>query len=96
VLANFTKNLSGKGEVELPGDKMIQQIWCIPFLLDQNKMLGLQREFLQLNVLEHARLLKIEDLNWSKRCCKVSSTLPVAPDQESNTVKTKYFNLFPA
>ena len=43
--------------------------------------LRLRAEFDDLNVLEHSRVLKIEDLNETKRVCKVSSTLLVPPDQ---------------
>ena len=42
----------------------------------------LRAEFGDLNVLEHSRVLKIEDLNEEKRVCKVSSTLLVPPDQK--------------
>ena len=42
---------------------------------------ALRAEFDDLNVLEHSRVLKIEDLNETKRVCKVSSTLLVPPDQ---------------
>ena len=42
---------------------------------------ALRREFEELNVLEHSRLLKIEDLSEAKRTCKVSSTLLVPPEQ---------------
>ena len=42
---------------------------------------ALRAEFDDLNVLEHSRVLKIEDLNEVKRVCKVSSTLLVPPDQ---------------
>ena len=38
-------------------------------------------EFDDLNVLEHSRVLKIEDLSESRRVCKVSSTLLVPPNQ---------------
>ena len=41
----------------------------------------LRAEFDDLNVLEHSRVLKIEDLSESRRVCKVSSTLLVPPNQ---------------
>ena len=41
----------------------------------------LQAEFDDLNVLEHSRVLKIEDLSEARRVCKVSSTLLVPPNQ---------------
>ena len=42
---------------------------------------ALRAEFDDLNVLEHSRVLKIEDLSEAKRVCRVSSTLLVPPDQ---------------
>ena len=41
----------------------------------------LREEFDGLNVLEHSRVLKIEDLSEARRVCKVSSTLLVPPNQ---------------